>query len=79
MALDIVELPWMGVTVIHEYYAAEGILITHDIEYNDGCAMQFKCMNAFVHSLVWPDVQKRPESSMKSVMGSRNPMVLVGW
>ena len=26
----------------HKYYAEEGLKITHDIEYNDGCASQFK-------------------------------------
>ena len=34
--------------LIHQYYLEEGLSITHDIEYNDGCASQFKCIRAFV-------------------------------
>ena len=32
---------------LHEHYAGEGVSITHDMEYNDGCASQFKCIRAF--------------------------------
>ena len=32
---------------LHKHYQDEGLLITHDIEYNDGCASQFKCIRAF--------------------------------
>ena len=34
--------------ILHDYYAEEGLIITHDIEYNDGCGSQFKCIRAFV-------------------------------
>jgi len=33
--------------ILHHHYAENGIFITHDIEYNDGCASQFKCIRAF--------------------------------
>ena len=33
--------------ILHKYYEDEGLSITHDIEYNDGCASQFKCVRAF--------------------------------
>ena len=33
--------------LLHEYYKSEGYNITHDIEYNDGCSSQFKCIKAF--------------------------------
>ena len=32
---------------IHEYYEEQNIVINHDIELNDGCASQFKSINAF--------------------------------
>ena len=32
---------------LHEHYKREGLSITHDVEYNDGCASQFKCIRAF--------------------------------
>ncbi len=32
---------------LHKYYEDEGLSITHDIEYNDGCASQFKCVRSF--------------------------------
>ena len=35
------------VDLLHEYYKSEGYNITHDIEYNDGCSSQFKCIKAF--------------------------------
>ena len=28
--------------ILHKHYGNEGLSITHDIEYNDGCASQFK-------------------------------------
>ena len=33
--------------ILHEHYRDRGLTITHDIEYNDGCASQFKCICAF--------------------------------
>ena len=33
--------------VLHRHYKDAGLPITHDIEYNDGCASQFKCISAF--------------------------------
>ena len=33
--------------IIHERYKEMGIKIEHDIEFNDGCASQFKCITAF--------------------------------
>ena len=33
--------------ILHRYYKDAGLSITHDIEYNDGCASQFKCIFAF--------------------------------
>ena len=33
--------------ILHEHYLKEGLSITHDIEYNDGCGSQFKCIHAF--------------------------------
>ena len=33
--------------LLHKFYETEGVAITHDIEYNDGCASQFKCIRAF--------------------------------
>ena len=30
---------------IHEYYEEQNIVIDHDIEFNDGCASQFKSIN----------------------------------
>ena len=30
---------------LHEHYVGEGVSIIHDVEYNDGCASQFKCQN----------------------------------
>ena len=33
--------------ILHQHYVKEGMFITHDIEYNDGCASQFKCIRAF--------------------------------
>ena len=33
--------------LLREYYKSEGYNITHDIEYNDGCSIQFKCIKAF--------------------------------
>ena len=32
---------------IHAHYKNEGMSISHDIEYNDGCSSQFKCIRAF--------------------------------
>ena len=32
---------------IHEYCEEQNIVIDHDIELNDGCASQFKSINAF--------------------------------
>ena len=32
---------------LHAFYKEDGINITHDVEYNDGCASQFKCTDAF--------------------------------
>ena len=33
--------------ILHSYQKDAGFSITHDIEYNDGCASQFKCICAF--------------------------------
>ena len=33
--------------ILHNYYVENGNSIKHDIEYNDGCASQFKCIRAF--------------------------------
>ena len=33
--------------IFHWYYKDAGLSITHDVEYNDGCASQFKCIRAF--------------------------------
>lgn len=33
--------------ILHQHYADEGLIINHDIEYNDGCGSQFKCIRAF--------------------------------
>lgn len=33
--------------ILHQHYADESMSINHDIEYNDGCASQFKCIRAF--------------------------------
>ena len=33
--------------LLHEYCKSEGLNITHDIEYNDGCSNQFKSIKAF--------------------------------
>ena len=32
--------------LLHEHYRGEGLDVTHGIEYNDGCASQFKCICA---------------------------------
>lgn len=32
---------------MHEHYREEGVTIKHDVEYNDGCSSQFKCIRAF--------------------------------
>ena len=32
---------------LHAFYKEDGTNITHDVEYNDGCASQFKCTGAF--------------------------------
>ena len=32
--------------ILHNHYEKEGLSINHDIEYNDGCASQFKCIRA---------------------------------
>lgn len=32
--------------ILHQHYADESMAINHDIEYNDGCASQFKCIRA---------------------------------
>ena len=32
---------------LHKHYKNEGLVIEHDIEYNDGCASQFKSTRAF--------------------------------
>ena len=32
---------------MHEHYRNEGVNIKHDVEYNDGCSSQFKCIRAF--------------------------------
>ena len=33
--------------ILHKHYQKKGLSITHDVEYNDGCASQFKCICAF--------------------------------
>ena len=33
--------------ILHRYYKDAGLSITHDTEYNDGFALQFKCICAF--------------------------------
>ena len=33
--------------LLHEHFKSEGYIITHDIECNDGCSSQFKCVKAF--------------------------------
>ena len=33
--------------MLQNHYKKEGVLVKHDIEYNDGCASQFKCIRAF--------------------------------
>ena len=33
--------------ILHRYYKHAGLSITHDNEYNDGCATPFKCICAF--------------------------------
>ena len=33
--------------LLHEYYKSERLKITHNIEYNNGCSNQFKCIKAF--------------------------------
>ena len=33
--------------ILHRHYRDDGLNIQHDIEYNDGCASQFKCIRAF--------------------------------
>ena len=33
--------------MLHKHYQKKGLSITHDVEYNDGCASQFKCIYAF--------------------------------
>ena len=33
-----------GSEILHSHYLQEGGIINHDIEYNDGCASQFKCI-----------------------------------
>ena len=33
--------------ILHKHYKDDGLSIEHDIEYNDGCASQFKCIRAF--------------------------------
>ena len=32
---------------LHEHFKNEGLHIEHDVEHNDGCAIQFKCIRAF--------------------------------
>ena len=32
---------------LHQHFKEQGLSITHEIEYNDGCASQFKCVRAF--------------------------------
>ena len=34
-------------TWLHQHYKDKGLTITHDVEYNDGCSSQFKCIRAF--------------------------------
>ena len=38
--------------ILQNHYITQGVSIMHDIEYNDGCASQFKCVKAF-SSLTW--------------------------
>ena len=33
--------------ILHRHHREKGLLITHDVEYKDGCASQFKCIRAF--------------------------------
>ena len=32
---------------LHKHYQDQGVEIVHDVEYNDGCSSQFKCIRAF--------------------------------
>lgn len=32
---------------LHKIYTEERVSITHDVEYNDGCVSQLKCVKAF--------------------------------
>ena len=34
-------------SMIHKHYADRNIPVTRDIEFNDGCSSQFKCINVF--------------------------------
>ena len=58
---------------LHKHYQDQGVEIVHDVEYNDGCSSQFKCIRAFSPLLVAPSVQR--EYFVKQAMESRNPMV----
>ena len=33
--------------ILQNHYITQGVSIKHDIEYNDGCASQSKCVKAF--------------------------------
>ena len=33
--------------ILHGHYLHDGVIVNHGIEYNDGCASQFKCIQAF--------------------------------
>ena len=33
--------------ILQKHYIKESVTIKHDIEYNDGCASQFKCIRGF--------------------------------
>ena len=35
------------IEIFHHHYVEEGLQINHNIEYNDGCSSQFKCIRAF--------------------------------
>ena len=35
------------IEIFHDHYVEEGLQINHNIEYNDGCSSQFKCIRAF--------------------------------
>ena len=39
--------------MLHKHYQEKGLSITHDTEYNDGCASQFKCIHAFSSLARW--------------------------